>query len=182
MSSSKASPRLEWAVGVLDVRPGDHVLEAGCGHGVAVSLICERLDGGSVLGVDRSRKMIAAATRRNEEHVESGRARFECAELADADLGGATFDKVLAIHLPVLQRGDPAPDLALIREHLAPEGSLYVAWQPLAKGKADDTARRLTSVLEENGFAISSVESAGLKDGAVFCLVASPDRRPRRNG
>jgi len=55
------------------------VLELGCGHGVAASLVCERLgDGGHLTAIDRSQKMIDAATERNREHVYAGRATCIC--------------------------------------------------------------------------------------------------------
>ena len=117
---SGAAERLVWAVDALDVQPDDRLLEVGCGHGVAVSLVCERLGGGSIHAVDRSAKMIDAATRRNVVHVAAGRASFQLAELHAADLGDTRFDVVFAIHVPVLLRGDPHRELPVIAAHLAP--------------------------------------------------------------
>ena len=61
-----ASDRLVWAAAVVDPAPGERVLEVGCGHGVLVSLLAERIGTGQVVAVDRSPTMIAAAARRNQ--------------------------------------------------------------------------------------------------------------------
>jgi len=79
--AGKASERFVWAVDTLEVRPTDRLLEVGCGHGVAVSLVCERLTTGTVTAIDRSPKMIEMATRRNREHVDAGRAVLEAIAL-----------------------------------------------------------------------------------------------------
>src|SRR3954449_12943420 len=88
--AGKASERFLWAVDTLEVRPTDRLLEVGCGHGIAVSLVCERLTTGTITAIDRSPKMIAMATRRNREHVDAGRA-------VDAEHGGPA--RLLVPHL-----------------------------------------------------------------------------------
>jgi SAM-dependent methyltransferase len=95
--AEKASDRIAWAVEILDVGPDDRILEVGCGHGVAVSLVCEHLDRGRITAVDRSPKMIEMARTRNRAW--GGRARFVTARIEDADLGDETYDRVFAVHV-----------------------------------------------------------------------------------
>ena len=52
--AGKASERFVWAVDSLEVREADRLLEVGCGHGVAVSLVCERLTTGAITAIDPS--------------------------------------------------------------------------------------------------------------------------------
>src|ERR687885_1660127 len=85
--AGKASERFVWAVDTLALDPGDRLLEVGCGHGVAVSLVCERLTRGTITAIDRSPKMIEMATRRNREHVEAGRGVPQAVALEGADPG-----------------------------------------------------------------------------------------------
>jgi len=121
--------RLEAVVDALDIRPGDRVLEIGCGHGVAATLVCERLDGGSYTAIDRSAKMIAAARKRNAAHVEAGTAEFLVAALEDADLGDRRFDHVFAVRVGLFHR-EPARARALARRWLAPGGGVSAVFDP----------------------------------------------------
>jgi len=55
------SERLRLVVEQLDLRPDHRILEIGCGHGVAATLVCERLETGHLTAIDRSPRMIEAA-------------------------------------------------------------------------------------------------------------------------
>jgi trans-aconitate methyltransferase len=167
---------LVWAVETLGVRPADRVLELGCGHGVAVSLVCERLDGGSVLGIDRSVTMIEMAARRNTDHVAAGRAAFQVAALHEADLGDARFDLVFASHVPVFLRGDPVRELEVVRAHLAPGGRFALPFQPLDPASTGPTVERLARVLADGGFTVVRRHVAELPSGRAGCVVATDGR------
>jgi ubiquinone/menaquinone biosynthesis C-methylase UbiE len=123
------SERLRSIVEQLDICPDDRVLEVGCGHGVAATFVCERRVGGRLTGVDRSPKMVEAASRRNASHVEAGRAEFLVARLEDLDLGERRFDKVFAVRVGLFHR-DPARARALVEPWLAPGGSVSAFYDP----------------------------------------------------
>ena len=170
--AGKASERFVWAVDTLDVRPADHLLEIGCGHGVAVSLVCERLTTGKITAIDRSPKMIKMATRRNREHVGAGRAVLEAVALEDADLGAQRFDKVFAFNVaPFWQQPEAA--LGAIREHLVPDGSIYVFWDArhFASERVPDLGNQLGGRLREGGFSVDKVLAEDLNPVPVVCVI-----------
>ena len=115
------SDRLRTVVDQLGLRPDDRVLEIGCGHGVAATMVCERLDRGKLTAIDRSAKMIAAAERRNARFVEAGTAEFIVAELEKLDLGSRRFDVVFAVRVGLFQR-EPERAHALVEPWFAPAG------------------------------------------------------------
>ena len=117
------SGRLERIVDRLEIRPRDRVLEIGCGHGVAATLVCERLDGGRLTAIDRSPKMIEAATRRNAKYVQAGTAEFAVARLEALDLGPRRFDKIFAVRVGLFHR-EPERARALVEPWLAPGGTI----------------------------------------------------------
>ncbi len=164
------SERFVWAVETLKLDPGDSVLEVGCGHGVAVSLVCERLGSrGRITAIDRSQKMIAAAQRRNRLHVESGRAVLEAVALEDADLGDQRFDKVFAFNVAPFWLM-PKEALAVVRDHLAPSGAVYVFWDA-RRQTASDLGARLSERLLQGGFCIERVLFKKLKPVPAVCVI-----------
>jgi cyclopropane fatty-acyl-phospholipid synthase-like methyltransferase len=100
------SERLRAIVEALEVRPNDDILEIGCGHGVAATFICQKLKGGRLLAIDKSKKMIDAAVRRNKEYIEAGKAEFHLADAMKFDPGRQRFDKILAVRVGLLHRDE----------------------------------------------------------------------------
>jgi ubiquinone/menaquinone biosynthesis C-methylase UbiE len=119
------SERLRRIVDGLGIRPGDRVLEIGCGHGVAATMVCER--GGRLTAVDRSAKMIEAATKRNAEFVAAGTAEFIVARLEDLDLGDRRFDTIFAVRVGLFHR-EPERARKLVEPWLAPGGTVHAVY------------------------------------------------------
>ena len=119
------SERLRAIVDELGLRPGERVLEIGCGHGVAATFVLEA--GAKLTAVDRSPKMIEAAARRNASWVAAGTAEFLVMELEALDLGERRFDTVLAVRVGLFHR-DPLRARGLAEAWLAPGGRIVAAF------------------------------------------------------
>jgi SAM-dependent methyltransferase len=161
--------RLVWAVETLQVQPADRLLEIGCGPGHAISLVCERLDGGTVTAIDRSEVAIRAARERNLGHAATGKASFLRVALADADFGNERFDKIFAINVNVFWL-EPARELAVIRRLLSPDGALYLFYQPPTAAKAREVAGRVSGQLAANGLTVAPVLVRELSKGVSVCV------------
>ncbi len=141
-----ASERQAWAVERLGVAPGRRLLEVGCGHGVALTLVAERVGDGRVVGLDRSATMVRAATARNAAHVAAGRVEVRQAAFPDGVADGERFDTVFALHVAdFTRRADRL--LPATARVLEPGGALWLFTRPpgpTARRWAEDTAAVLT--------------------------------------
>ncbi|MBT2491301.1 class I SAM-dependent methyltransferase [Streptomyces sp. ISL-96] len=165
--------RLTVAVGLLDLRPEDRVLEIGCGRGVAAGLILERLPRGEFVGLDRSEVAVAAASGRNAEAVSAGRATFVHTALADADPDAlGRFDKILAVDVNVFWTGPAARELEVVTRLLRPSGSLVLCYVPPDPDPAQVTKVKglLLTHLSDAGF-IATATTHALADGASMLAV-----------
>jgi SAM-dependent methyltransferase len=173
--ASKPSERFVWAVDTLALDPTDRVLEVGCGHGVAVSLVCEGLTIGRITAIDRSKKMIEMATRRNREHVAAGTAVLKTAALEKADFGDERFDKVFAFNVAPFWH-QPKEALAIVRRHLAPDGAFYLFWDArhTQPGRARDLADRLSERIRLAEFSVNQVLVKDLRPVPAVCVIGRP--------
>jgi ubiquinone/menaquinone biosynthesis C-methylase UbiE len=167
-------PRLLWAVEQLAIEPDDRLLEIGCGGGVAVSLICDRLDEGRITAIDPSAVMVERAARRNEQHVASGKATIRLGRLEDLDFDDGSFTKVFAINVNLFWTRSPARELEIIRRLLTKDGELYLFYSPPSAARVDPLAEQLVTALSELGFSGATVETAEAGDSAVLCVRARP--------
>lgn len=118
--------RISWAAGLLDPGPADRLLEVGCGPGIAASLICPRLTGGSLLAVDRSATAVARTAARNAEHVASGRLVVRRAELADLTETG--FDAAFTVDVNTFWTDPSGPALPTLAATVRPGGKLLILY------------------------------------------------------
>ncbi len=172
--AGEASERFVWAVDTLAVRPGERLLEVGCGHGVAVSVVCERLTTGTILAIDRSPKMIEMATRRNREHIDAGRALLEVVALEHTDLGKRRFDKVFAFNVAPFWL-HPEAALGVVRKHLARDGTFYLFWDARHfAGRAGDLAKQLRERVRAGTFSVDRLLTKNLRPVPAVCVIGRP--------
>ena len=173
--ASRPSERFVWAVDTLAPDPADHVLEVGCGHGVAVSLVCERLTTGRITAIDRSKKMIEMATRRNHEHIAGGRALLQTATLEQADFGDERFDKIFAFNVVPFWL-QPKKALGIVGRQLSPDGAVYLFWDArhTPSGRARDLAEDLLARVHLAEFSVSRVLVQELRPVPAVCVIGRP--------
>ncbi len=107
---------------MLDVRPSDEILEIGPGPGVAVELVCDRLVDGHITAVDRSATAVERTRRRNAEHIASGKAIVEQADVTDLATDPRSFDKIFAINVNLFWLKPDGPQWSTVASLLRPAG------------------------------------------------------------
>lgn len=114
-------------VGVLDVQPGDNVLEIGHGAGGLIRLIAERTDAASIRGVDPSPEMRDQARRHNRKAVRAGRIQFDLGTADHTGLPDASVDRVVSVNNVAIW-----PDLEAavgeLHRVVRPGGTVVIAW------------------------------------------------------
>jgi ubiquinone/menaquinone biosynthesis C-methylase UbiE len=153
---------------LLDVRPGDRVVEIGSGPGVLLRLLAEDTGAALVCGVDPSPEMRTQAARRLRR-VAAERVDLRIGDAATTGLPAAEFDRVVSVNNVALW-----PDLCEgIREThriLRPGGALVIAWHSrtgrsrLARtlGLPEAKLDRISDVMTEFFGAVTRVELTDL--------------------
>lgn len=165
----------------LEVAPGDHVLDVGCGHGRGLAPLAARARKGRVVGADPSALMADMAVRRNRRLVRNGRVKVVVAGAEALPFSDATFDKALCVHV-VYFWTDMDACLKEIARVLKPGGRLAL----LFRTSADEAAvqafpadiyrfpalKEMTAALAAAGFSVDVNATIGDPGAGPVLLVA----------
>ncbi|UKY54059.1 class I SAM-dependent methyltransferase [Streptomyces inhibens] len=112
---------------ILDVQPGDRVLEVGYGPGGLVRLLVARSEAAVIRGVDPSPEMRRAATKANRGAVRSGRVTLDLGTADHTGLADQSMDRVASVNnvgiWPDLEAG-----LRELHRVVRPGGAVVIAW------------------------------------------------------
>jgi SAM-dependent methyltransferase len=106
-------------------RPGERVLDLGCGGGATTLAIAETVGPeGAAVGLDIAPMLVEAATRRAADAPST--ARFVCADAATAILGEPPFDRLFS-RFGSMFFAEPVPAFANLRAMLKPGARVDLA-------------------------------------------------------
>ena len=170
--------RNRWTVGLLDLQPDDHVLEIGCGPGIALEAAIATLQGGSITGIDHAAVMLRQAARRNAAALRSGRLALRCRSLEEFATCGTAYSKIFSVNVAQFFP-DKVAAFRVLAGALAPDGVIATTYQPRHKGATDDDARSmaesLSKAMAEVGLIKIRTEFLPLRPvGAICVLGAKP--------
>lgn len=118
-SSRTMTERLSQQADLLDLRPGQALLEVGCGTGKTTAWLAAQVAPGRVTAVDFAPEMVARAERKGIN------ADFACLDVCSNRLGCGRYDVVLCFHsFPHFR--DQAAALRNIAQALKPGGRMIV--------------------------------------------------------
>jgi ubiquinone/menaquinone biosynthesis C-methylase UbiE len=129
----------------LHLRPGDRVLEIGCGNGKLLPALLAHVDALTYVGLDIAATMVAEAIAFNADVVASGRAAFHLASVDAIPCADSSFDETFAVNVFYFW-SDPVRALREMRRVLRPAGISIVATV------TPDTAATAPFAREELGF------------------------------
>jgi SAM-dependent methyltransferase len=160
MAVQTVPARIRWAVDLMDPRPGDSILEIGCGPGAAAEVICSRLDRGKLFAIDRSESGVDRTRRRNQRHVDAGRLTVRQIDLATLRVPVKRLDKVFAFNVNLFWVRPCADEVALLHERLLPGGGVFLFYDASREDQVPAARDGATAALHDGGFEVRSVVNA----------------------
>lgn len=166
--------RNAWTVALLDPRPGERVLELGCGPGLALAAAARRVGPGLVVGVDHSPAMLRHARLRNLADVARGRVRLVPGEVDALPPLPGPFDALLAVNA-ILWSEDPDALVRRLAALMRPGGRMAITFQSRRARATDADSRAggeaLAGRLRAAGLVDVRMESLPLRPVCAVCVL-----------
>jgi ubiquinone/menaquinone biosynthesis C-methylase UbiE len=136
----------DWTIDQLLLQSRDHVLDIGCGSGVAIEKASAIVTQGHVEGIDYSPTMLRQAEARNKHAIESGHVKIRRGEVSALPFADRSFDKACAIETFYFWP-NPPEDLREVQRVLKPGGiaafAMDISKEGTNRSAISDSARRL---------------------------------------
>lgn len=166
--------RNRWTVDLLDIAPGDEILEVGYGPGLAAGWAAKKLETGHLFGIDHSETMRRQATKRNRRWIEKGRMSLQCGNVFDLPHDAGHFDKVYSANVAQFW-DDPERVFALLRDHMKTGGTIATTFMPrnkqASKADAEGFAVHLSQAVRQAGFEHIRLEWLDLEPVPAVCIL-----------
>jgi cyclopropane fatty-acyl-phospholipid synthase-like methyltransferase len=170
--------RNRWTVDLLELSPGQRVVEIGCGPGVALGHCLAQVEGGLVVGLDQSAAMIATAARRHGAALAEGRLILVHGNARAVGQLDGGFDRIFAVNV-VQFIADRKALFALIRDRLKPGGRVAMTYQPRNRNPTRADAVRMAEQIAADMAAAGLVDARTaelpLKPVPAVCVMAARD-------
>jgi SAM-dependent methyltransferase len=169
--------RNRWTVDLVMPVHRTHVLEIGCGPGLALAAMCERApDETTIIGLDHSALMLTQAARRNARAIESGRLQLHLGGLSTLPDLRSDFEVVYSVNVAMFWR-DRRAALGAIRSIVRQGGLIATTYQPRHSGaqRADalQFAERLSDDMNTLGFVGIRTEHLPLNPVPAVCVLGT---------
>ncbi len=166
--------RIRWTVSLLDIRPGDRLLEIGFGPGLAIELVSQIAYEGLIAGVDHSKVMLRQACKRNAGAIRGGKVMLRLGSASNLPKFNEPFDKIFTIN-SIHFWPEPIRCLKELRNLLRPGGLIAVTLQPRSRSATDTTTKEIGKEiamnLERAGFSQVRLEIRQAKPVSVACAL-----------
>ena len=170
----------EQVLRMLDIAPGDRVLEVGFGGGSLIAALLGQ-SASHVIGVDLSEAMVARARRRFRREIAAERVQLLTGSVERLPISDAAADKACSLNTIYFWK-DPAAGMSELARVLRPGGLMIVgfeapetmrAWPGHVHGFRIYEPEEVVRLAEEAGFGNAVVEE-GLEPeyGKIYCVKA----------
>ena len=166
--------RNKWGISLLNLRPNDNVLEIGFGPGIAIKMMSEKIDTGSIYGIDHSELMLRNATDRNIEAINSGKVKLFLGSVGELPKFDRPIDKILDINSFQFWQ-NLGEQLISLKNKMALNGTIALVHQPRKPGSTSEdselSANNFADILKSAGFKNIRTEKLMLKPVPAICVL-----------